>query len=77
MVSMLYRTLSGYDSVMVFLLSVVYHHVQDIDGTVLDTWEGVRVQCLCYRNDGKTVLVADSHRRIRSYNFDDVIDENV
>jgi len=50
---------------------------QDIDGTVLDTWEGVRVQCLSYRNDGKTVLVADSHHRIRSYNFEDVIDENV
>ena len=38
---------------------------------VCEAWEGVRVQCLAYSKDGKTVLAADSHHRIRSYNFED------
>ncbi|XP_058809219.1 WD repeat-containing protein 26 isoform X2 [Phymastichus coffea] len=44
----------------------------DMDGNVLDSWEGVRVKSLFCRSDGKTVLAADSHHRIRSYNFDDL-----
>ncbi|KAJ8669841.1 hypothetical protein QAD02_001100 [Eretmocerus hayati] len=44
----------------------------DMDGNVLDSWEGVRVKSLWCRNDGKTVLAADSHHRIRGYNFDEL-----
>lgn len=49
----------------------------DLDGNVLDSWEGVRVHGLHCRNDGKTVLAADTHNRIRGYNFDDLTDFNV
>ncbi|XP_022243773.1 WD repeat-containing protein 26-like isoform X2 [Limulus polyphemus] len=49
----------------------------DLDGTVLDSWEGVRVQCLWCRNDGKTVLAADTHYRIRGYNFEELTDFNI
>jgi hypothetical protein len=30
----------------------------DSQGTVLDSWEGVRVQGLAYRSDGKQILAA-------------------
>lgn len=33
--------------------------------------------CLAYKNDGKTVLAADTHHRIRGYNFEDLTDFNV
>lgn len=46
----------------------------DMDGNVTDSWEGVRVKCLWCRGDGKTVLAADSHHRIRGYNFDELCD---
>ncbi|KAI4486653.1 hypothetical protein M0804_006023 [Polistes exclamans] len=46
----------------------------DMDGNVSDSWEGVRVKCLWCRSDGKTVLAADSHHRIRGYNFDELCD---
>ncbi|XP_076314197.1 WD repeat-containing protein 26-like [Tachypleus tridentatus] len=49
----------------------------DLDGNVLDSWEGVRVQSLWYRNDGKTVLASDTHYRIRGYNFDELTDFNI
>lgn len=45
-----------------------------MDGNVSDSWEGVRVKCLWCRSDGKTVLAADTHHRIRGYNFDDLCD---
>lgn len=48
--------------------------LQDLDGNVLDSWEGVRVQCLACRRDNKTVLASDTHQRIRGYNFDDLTD---
>ena len=51
--------------------------VQDLDGQVLDTWEGVRVQCLTMKKDGKTVLAADTHHRIRAYNFEDLTDQHM
>lgn len=44
---------------------------------MLDSWEGVRVNSLWCRADGKTVLAADTHHRIRSYNFDDLSDSNL
>uniref|UniRef100_UPI00358EBFDD WD repeat-containing protein 26-like isoform X1 n=2 Tax=Myxine glutinosa TaxID=7769 RepID=UPI00358EBFDD len=49
----------------------------DLDGNVLDSWEGVRVQCLWCLSDGKTVLASDTHQRIRSYNFEDLTDRNI
>ena len=49
----------------------------DAKGQVLDSWEGVRVQCLSYRKDGKSVLAADTHHRLRSYNFEELSDFSV
>ena len=50
---------------------------QDLSGNVLDSWEGVRVNCLWCRSDGKSVLAADTHHRIRTYNFEDLSDANM
>lgn len=49
----------------------------DLNGQILDSWEGVRVQCLAIQNDGKTVLASDTHHRIRGYHFDEVQDHNI
>ncbi|XP_060070874.1 WD repeat-containing protein 26-like [Ylistrum balloti] len=49
----------------------------DLDGNMLDSWEGVRVQCMACQNDGKSVLAADTHHRIRGYNFDELTDYNI
>ncbi|XP_052269442.1 WD repeat-containing protein 26-like [Dreissena polymorpha] len=49
----------------------------DLDGNVLDSWEGVRVQCLACQNDGKLVYAADTHFRIRAYNFDELTDSHL
>jgi len=49
----------------------------DLEGSVLDSWEGVRVQCLTYSKDGKSVLASDTHHRIRGYDFDDLLDHQV
>lgn len=43
----------------------------------MDSWEGVRVQCLWCLNDGRTVLASDTHQRIRGYNFEDLTDRNM
>lgn len=43
----------------------------NVEGNVLSTWEGVRVQGVVCLSDNRTVLAADSHYRIRAYNFDD------
>lgn len=56
----------------------------DIDGNVLQTWEGVRVQALASRlpspsssqNSSHTYLAADTQYRVRSYNFEDETEEN-
>jgi sugar lactone lactonase YvrE len=50
---------------------------KDLEGNVLESWEGVRVQALAWKADGKTVLAADTHHRIRGYNFDDLTDCNM
>ena len=47
----------------------------DTQGTVLDSWEGVRVHGLAYRQDGKHIVAADTHHRIRSYNFEELSDQ--
>lgn len=41
----------------------------DLDGTIHDSWDGVRVNGLAFRADNNTVLAADTHYRIRGYNF--------
>lgn len=50
---------------------------QDLDGNLLESWEGVRVQCLWCMNDGRTVLASDTHQRIRGYSFEDLTDRNM
>lgn len=62
---------------MVTLLMKSNCTLKDLDGNVLDSWEGVRVQCLWCRKDGKTVLAADTHHRIRGYNFEELTDFNM
>ncbi|XP_022103779.1 WD repeat-containing protein 26-like [Acanthaster planci] len=49
----------------------------DLDGNVLESWEGVRVQSLCIKGDTNVVLAADTHNRIRAYNFEDLTDQHV
>lgn len=44
---------------------------------MLESWEGVRVQSLAWKHDGRSVLAADTHHRIRGYNFDDLTDSNM
>ena len=50
---------------------------QDMDGNVLESWEGVRVNGIAALNDGKSILAADTHMRIRTYNFDDITDSGL
>ncbi|KXJ06218.1 WD repeat-containing protein 26, partial [Exaiptasia diaphana] len=49
----------------------------DLDGNVLDSWEGVRINALHCQDDGKTVLAADTQKRLRSYNFEDLHDNTI
>jgi len=37
----------------------------DLNGTIVDSWEGVRVNSIAFRADNKTILAADNHYRIR------------
>ncbi|UYV61098.1 WDR26 [Cordylochernes scorpioides] len=46
----------------------------DLEGNLLNSWEGVRVQCLAYSRDGSAILAADKHQRIRCYNFETLTD---
>ncbi|XP_050669705.1 WD repeat-containing protein 26 [Leptidea sinapis] len=47
-----------------------------LDGALLNNWDGVRVNALAARADG-TVLAADTHHRVRAYNFADLTDRNL
>lgn len=49
----------------------------DLGGQIHDSWHGVRVNALAFRADGKTVLAADTHHRIRSYSFETLTDANM
>lgn len=49
----------------------------DMEGTVLDSWEGVRVNGLWCRKDGKTVIASDTHHRIRGYVFEELSDHQM
>ncbi|KAG1693958.1 WD repeat-containing protein 26 [Nymphon striatum] len=51
-------------------------YLYDLDGSFLESWEGVRVHCVCCTKDGK-VLASDTHNRIRTYNFEELTDSNV
>ena len=51
--------------------------MQDLDGNILQSWEGVRVQCLGHSPDNKTVLASDTQHRIRAYNLEDQTDHDV
>ncbi|OQR77272.1 WD repeat-containing protein 26-like [Tropilaelaps mercedesae] len=48
----------------------------DFDGNIVDSWEGIRIVSLRCLADGKTVLAADNHRRIRKYCTDDMQEEH-
>ncbi|KAK9885557.1 hypothetical protein WA026_012307 [Henosepilachna vigintioctopunctata] len=49
----------------------------DMEGNVLENWDGVRVNGLHYRKDGKSVLASDTHHRVRSYILEDLNDSDV
>ncbi|XP_044748626.1 WD repeat-containing protein 26 isoform X1 [Coccinella septempunctata] len=49
----------------------------DMEGNILENWDGVRVNGLYCRKDGKTVLASDTHHRIRSYVFEESQDADV
>lgn len=42
----------------------------DLNGTTVDSWDGVRVTGLAFRSDNKTILASDTHNRIRTYALD-------
>ena len=49
----------------------------DMEGNVMDSWEGVRVNGLWCRKDGKTVIASDTHHRIRGYVFEELSDHQM
>jgi len=49
----------------------------DLDGGLLQNWEGVRVQSLACRPGSSTYLAADSQYRVRNYDFEDDSEDNV
>jgi len=49
----------------------------NLDGHVSDSWEGVRLHAVTALSDNKTILAADTHKRVRSYNFDNTTDKTV
>ena len=67
-------------SFIVFLFLAVFKlsvFLQDLDGHVIEQWEGVRVISLAYKKDGKHILASDTHHRIRGYCFEDTTDINM
>ncbi|KAL3267374.1 hypothetical protein HHI36_011505 [Cryptolaemus montrouzieri] len=49
----------------------------DMEGNVLENWDGVRVNGLHCRKDGKSVLASDTHHRVRSYVLEELNDTDV
>lgn len=49
----------------------------DLDGAILNNWDGVRVNALAFLGDNQTVLGADTHYRIRNYCFESRNDFNM
>lgn len=58
-------------SLVVSGLKGSFYHM-DLEGQVLDQLEGVRIRSLWTKKDGRTVLGADTHHRIRAYAFEDM-----
>ncbi|KAI8422108.1 hypothetical protein MSG28_006031 [Choristoneura fumiferana] len=52
-----------------------YHCTRE--GQLLNSWDGVRVNALATRGDGRGVLAADTHHRVRHYDFTDLTDCNL
>ena len=44
---------------------------------MIESWEGVRVLGLHVLEDNETVLAADTHMRIRTYNFEGTKDSGL
>ena len=44
---------------------------------MIESWEGVRVLGLHVLEDNETVLAADTHMRVRTYNFKDSRDSGL
>lgn len=49
----------------------------DLEGAILNNWDGVRVNSLAFLGDNQTVLGADTHYRIRNYCFETRNDFNM
>lgn len=49
----------------------------DLEGAILNNWDGVRVNCLAFLGDNQTVLGSDTHYRIRNYCFETRTDFNM
>lgn len=49
----------------------------DLEGAILNNWDGVRVNALAFLGDNQTVLGADTHYRIRNYCFESRNDFNM
>ena len=49
----------------------------DMEGSVNEQWEGLRVMGLNVLTDSKVVIAADTHMRIRQYNFETHNDTNM
>ena len=45
--------------------------IQSMDGAVTGSWEGIRVNALATHPHQDLVYAADTHHRIRQYNFQD------
>uniref|UniRef100_A0A183C4K5 LisH domain-containing protein n=1 Tax=Globodera pallida TaxID=36090 RepID=A0A183C4K5_GLOPA len=56
-----------------------HFHVYDIDRPEdnAKTFEGFRIRCLYACMDGKTVLAADTHNRIRAYDFESAQEQTI
>ncbi|KAL5268237.1 hypothetical protein ACHWQZ_G002187 [Mnemiopsis leidyi] len=49
----------------------------EVNSSAVYNWEGVRLHSVATLRDNKTVLAADSHKRVRSYNFEDNTDQTI
>ncbi|OAF72073.1 WD repeat-containing protein 26 [Intoshia linei] len=47
----------------------------NLNGTIIDHVDGVRIHCLGVTNDGKSVIASDTHKRVKLYHFDPPKDE--
>lgn len=56
---------------LIIILSLPVITVQSLDGAVTGSWEGIRVNSLATHPHQDLVYAADTHHRIRQYNFQD------